>query len=333
MQYTTRIANRAEWAQLLEASESDYSLSQTYEFGEAVANAYDEYSYEPRILELEGGVTLLFPLMRIRRRPGFIRSFEAMPFCLNGSPISVSGALTPEQLSTAVNSLRADSVRINLGGLDDLASGSTNRRTSLGELRESLYFIQMLNLAGGFDDVWTRCFSGKVRQQCRMAERKGVEISTSNTLDDFDDFYSIYARASALWGYEVPPYPRALFHSLSSLAGSGVELKMAKVEGRSVAGILLLHGRRTTFGWIGAMLKEYARYHLTVALFRSIIGDACRRGMAWYDFGAYGKLDSVRGHKERYGAQEYSRRSFVYTSLSYRGVERLKKLVAAGVLT
>jgi len=328
MNYKVRLADPVEWARLLESTESDYSLSQTYEFGDALTRAYDEYSYEPRIFEFSDGLTLLFPLIRIRRRPGFLRCFEAMPFSLNGNPLAIGEALTAEHLTAAVRSLRAHSIRINLGSSDQLPLKSANDRKEPYGLEGAGYFVQMLSLEDGFNQVWTNCFSSKVRQQCRMSERKGVEIYSSTGLGDFEDFYSIYANATKGWGYQTPPYPLALFRAMATLAGNGIELKLARVEGRNVAGVLLLHGRRATFGWIGAMRKEFARYHPTVALFRSVISDACGRGMDWYDFGAYGKLDSVREHKERYGAREFCRQVFISTTQSYRLVEQLKKVVA-----
>src|SRR3989442_5641770 len=98
MQCTTRNASRAEWAELLKASGSDYSLSQTYEFGEALAKAYSEYSYEPRIFQFDDGLTLLLPLVRSISRLKFLRCFQAMPFSLNGAPICVGGNLKSKHL-------------------------------------------------------------------------------------------------------------------------------------------------------------------------------------------------------------------------------------------
>jgi len=326
MNYKLRIANQAEWSQFLELSDVDYSLSQTYEFGEALAEAYGEYSYEPRIFEFDDGTTMLLPLVNVRRRLSFLRFFESMPLSLNGAPIPIGGYLTAEHLQTAIRSLRADSISLNTSGSSSILSdGALIKR-----LKTSEASTHILDLGRGFDYVWTNRFKGKTRNQCRSAERRGVRVCDGQTADDFETYYAMYTASTVRWGLAAPTYPLALFRSLSKLYDIGVELKIAFVDDRAVAGVLLFHGRRTTLYWGSAMLKEYGNYSPVNALLQSAIYSSCRRGMEWFDFGASGKLDSVRAFKEGFGGKKRTYRNYAGSTLRYRVITGARRAWLSG---
>ncbi|MEK6303071.1 MAG: GNAT family N-acetyltransferase [Acidobacteriota bacterium] len=189
----------------------------------------------------------------------------------------------------------------------------------------------ILSLAGGFESVWTNRFAGKVRNQCRAAERRGVEIRVGKGAADFEAYYPIYMASVSRWGRDATSYPLGLFRALAKLAGKGVELKLAMVEGRVVGGVLLLHGRRNTLYWGSAMLKEYSRYSPMNAVLRSAIEEACEKRMEWFDFGASDKLDSVRTFKESFGALPRSYKNYALTTPRCRAIMQLRKALAAVV--
>jgi hypothetical protein len=320
-----RLASRAEWAELLELSGADYTLSETYEFGEAMSRAYSEYSYQPCVFEFAGGVTMALPLVQVKRRPGFLRCFEAMPLSLSGAPISVTGDLTSDHWLAALGSLESDSIYVNAGSVRRLPAGSWTQR---GEFVTQDCVTHVLDLSRGFDQIWTSSFSGKVRNQCRAAERKGVEVHAAASPEDFETYYSIYVSSTERWGYGSPPYPPALFRSLAGLQSEGVELKLARVNGQAVAGILLFRGRRTTLYWSGAMLKDFGSYNPNNALLRSAIEEACSRGETAFDFGGSGSLDSVRAFKESFGARPVIYQNAVFTTSRYRLMTRARIALA-----
>ena len=292
-----RAATATEWNRLLREGPADYALAHTFDFGRAIASAYPGYTFEPLVGEFEDGTIVLWPLVRIQGKLEFLRRFEAMPLSLNGFPITARGELTSRHLSALISGLRADSLELSSGALDDpptaLAAGRwTVRRCT----------THVLDLRGGWGEVWERRFSKKARNQCRMAWKKGVSVRTAQGMADFEGYYETYCDSTRRWGYTHPPYPMALFQALAGIVDSGVELKLGQVDGRTVAGIVLMHGRRSTLYWSGAMLKEAAMHSVNNALLEVAVREACERGEAIFDFGASGELDSVREFKEGFGA-------------------------------
>lgn len=292
-----RPATATEWDVLLRGSPADYALAHTFEFGRAIASAYPGYTFEPRLGEFEDGTIVLWPLVRLHGKLWFLRRFEAMPLSLNGLPVVARGELTSRHLSALISALRADSLELNSGALDN---APTALPTGTWEVRKAVTHV--LDLRGGWDAVWETRFSNKVRNQCRMAWKKGVAVRVARGGGDFESYYQIYCDSTRRWGYTHPPYPVALFQALAGISGPGVELKLGLVDGQPIAGIMLMRGRRSTLYWSGAMLKEAASYSVNNALVEVAVREACERGDALFDFGASGELDSVRLFKERFGA-------------------------------
>src|SRR5262249_28424628 len=226
LRYKTWLATQRESQEFLERSTTDYTLSQTARLGEAIARAFDEYTYEPRFFEFDDGLTILLPLVRARRRPRMLRCFEAMPFSLNGMFTSDATCLTRDHLRAVVDWLRPDVLQLNTG-----ATSVTGRNVphfdGLFEPIDSSSHI--LELDEGMQAIWTRRFSSKVRNQCRLAVRKGVQVRTATRPEEFDTYYSIYEAATIQWGYQTAPYPDTLFREIGTLVGQGVELKLAYV--------------------------------------------------------------------------------------------------------
>jgi CelD/BcsL family acetyltransferase involved in cellulose biosynthesis len=316
-------ASADECIELLEASEGDYTFSQTPRFGEAVARAFSEYTFEPWMFDFSDGRRVLLPLVRVRRRPSRLRCFEGAPFGLNAAPIVIGGPLDRRHVVALLDRLRPDMLRINTGA-------TVEDPWSAAEVTEIFDAIQssshVLELEGGMEKIWGERFTSKVRNQCRSAVRKGVEVRQATGPKDFESYYAIYASATRGWGFASPPYPPNLFRELAGLLGHGVELKLAFFLGRAIAGILLLHGRWSTLYWGAAMLKEFGNYSPHNALLRTAIEDACQRGMKHFDFGSSGPLESVRGFKESFGARPVRYWNYAFASSRYRLLARLKNL-------
>ncbi len=322
-------ATSGEWTQLLSQTESDYALSQTFEFGATLGQAYPEYAHEPQIAEFSNGARVLLPLVRVQSR--LFRVFEAMPLSLNGLPIGINASVA--QISAALNSISADVLRVSGGALSEAPPEiSPAMERSMGE-------THVLDLSVGFDEIWTNNFGSKVRNQCRAAIKKGVETFEAQTPAEFDDYYEIYVKNCARWGYDAPPYPRALFRELCELRrqnnGEGVQLQLARVEDETVAGVLLFHGRRSVLYWSGGMKREFSSLSPNNALLEVVIRQACECGHRLFDFGASGPLDSVRKFKESFGAQTvnfpiWSRQSARY-GLVQRARATLKRAPATEV--
>jgi lipid II:glycine glycyltransferase (peptidoglycan interpeptide bridge formation enzyme) len=219
--------------------------------------------------------------------------------------------------------LEPDTLRINTGATIE---GPWPVTEAAGIFEPTECSSHVLELEGGMERIWANRFTAKVRNQCRSAMRKGVEVRQATGRNDFESYYAIYASAAQGWGYAFPPYPTSLFRELAALRGQGVDLKLACLSGRPIAGVLLLHGRSSTLYWSAAMLKEFASYSPHNALLHAAIEDACRAGMKQFDFGSSGALESVRAFKESFGARPVKYWNYAFTSSRFRLLARLKDL-------
>ncbi len=290
------MATAEEWSQLLAQSAGDWALSQTFEFGAAISRAYPSYSHAAQTAEFADGARVLIPLVSVQSR--LFRVFESMPLSLNGLPIGINASAA--QIGAALNAINADVLNVSGGALAQSPGEiAPAMQRSTGE-------THVLDLTLGWDEIWKTKFDSKVRNQCRAAIKKGVETFEATTPAEFDAYYAIYVENCARWGYDAPPYPRALFRELCGLqrksGGDGVQLQLARVEGEVVAGVLLFHGRRSVLYWSGGMKREFSSLSPNNALLETVIREACKKGVELFDFGASGPLDSVRKFKESFGA-------------------------------
>lgn len=308
-----RPAAAGEWHESLQSGSADYALAHTFAFGEAIAKVYPEYAFTPQIAEFSDGVRALWPLVKQDSKLKFLRQYEAMPPSLNGMPIATQGALSSEHCAALLKTLGADRMQLNGGVLD-----SAPLRLPAGDWEIKDLETHVLDVREGWDAVWQSKFNDKVRNQCRTAWKKGVEVKVAGSTADFETYYEIYADSTRRWGYAKPPYPPELFAAFASLNGRGVELKLGIVNGQAIAGIMLLHGRRSTLYWSGAMLKEFASYSANNGLLEVAIREACERGAANFDFGASGELESVRKFKEQFGAAPVPYQSLSLQSGRYK---------------
>ena len=316
----TTLAGPNAAAEICAASGQDYALSQTFDFGAELQAAFPEFHYEPRIIVLPDSTPAFLPLMRLRRRPAWLTAYESMPLSLQGGPI-VAGYAEADWVARALGQLRGNSIAIH-GLREDVAA-----RLPPSRIRTT--HTHVLALDSGFEQIWSQRFERKTRSQCRVARKKGVVVHTARSSSDMDDYYRLYAASASRWGYAAPPHSRALFDALSRLFGRGVEVKIASVSGQAVAGVVLLHGRRSTLYWSGAFLKEHSTYCAPNALLEEAIREAIERGNAHFDFGSSGALAGVRQFKEGFGAQETKRFSYERADAIWHAASLLRRLLWA----
>jgi hypothetical protein len=299
-----------EWDAAIEAAGKPYRFSHRAGAGRAFEAVYDEYRFEPYRVEYRDGTTLLVPLVRVERRTRDLTMLLGMPLGLEGTPIATAGTPGSEHVHGLFEALGGRGLLALHGG----ASGSPPGAAG------SVFETHVLDLRPGFEWLWENAFSSKNRNSCRKAERAGVEVTRAT---DVDAYYDLYAAASLGWGYDEPPYPRAL---LGALVDSGdAELWLGRLEGEPVAGALLLQGSEDLLYWSGAVAAEHRTLAPGNAVIRTAIASACERGVAYFDFGASTGLPGVSAFKESFGAAEVTYRNVELSSRGYRAAARLRK--------
>jgi hypothetical protein len=303
------------WDAAIAAAGAPYRFSHRAGAGAAFAAAYPEYSYEPYRVEYEDGVTLLFPLVRVGRRLSALTMMLGMPLGLEGRPLVVQGELQSGHLRGLFAALEGCGRLIVHGG-----AGGPLTMDGAGEQASS----HVLQLAPGFEALWEQSFSSKNRNSTRKAEKAGVEVGLAN---DAGTYHDLYAAASRAWGYDDPPYPRAL---LDALLDSGhAELWLGSLEGTPIAGAFLLRGSHDIFYWSGAVASEHRTLAPGNAVIKAAIESACERGIDYFDFGASTGLPGVSAFKESFGAVEVRYGTVDLRSRQYRAAEAGQRLLTA----
>ncbi len=175
----------------------------------------------------------------------------------------------------------------------------------------------VLDLAGGFDNVWEKQFAGKVRTAVRKAEKSQLEAECDTTGKLVPVFYDLWQRSIARWAQQQhePLWlsrwrnqhrdPISKFQRMAEYLGSAFQIWVARLDGQPVAAIMVLQGTNAHYTR-GAMDKELATpVRANDLLHKLAIEDACRAGCRYYHMGETGSSDTLAQFKKGFGAEMY----------------------------
>lgn len=311
---TARLA-ADEWDAAISATGHPFRFSHRSAAGEALQTAYPSYAYEPRRVDYDDGTSLLIPLVRVNRRLGTLTMLLAMPLGLEGAPLTRSGVGTGAHL-------RAFFKALDGCGRLDVVGGAGGSPPDGG--RRSTGSTHVLDLAPGYESIWTDSFPAKTRNMCRKAQRSGLVVGRGAGAPDLKEYLRLYHASTVEWGYSQPPHPDELFAAL--LASDHAELWLARVEEEVVGGALMLRGSHDLLYWSGAMDRNFRHVAPSNAIIRTVIEDACTRGIAYLDFGASTGLSGVEAFKRSFGARPREYTSVSFSTWTHRQLERLTPL-------
>lgn len=299
-----------QWDAALAATRSPFRFSHRSAAGRAFEHAFSSHTFRPCRVRYSDGVTALFPLVRVARHLRPLGMALGMPLGLEGTPLAVSGSLSSGHIRRLFEVLEEGLLQVNGG-----AGGSPP------EIGESVVgTTHLLDTRRDFETVWRNSFTDKTRNMCRKAERAGVVAAQESNPEGAEAYYALYTEGSRRWGYSEPPYPRAL---VESFVGSGfAELWLARLDGRPVAGALLLRGSHDLLYWSGAMDRNHRSVAPSNAVVRAALESACQSQIDYFDFGASGELSGVESFKRSFGASPCSYGNSCLSSWSHRQLER-----------
>jgi hypothetical protein len=172
----------------------------------------------------------------------------------------------------------------------------------------------VLDLAGGFDEIWTKRFSPGTRHRVRRAERAGLEIECGASERLIAEFHMLLRRSFdrfarrqhepailARWR-GLSRDPEEKFLTLAVCMGSVFRLWVARLRGEPAAAILVLIDREAHYTR-AAMNHELAAPTYANYLLQSLaIREACEAGCGHYHMGETGNSESLSQFKEHFGA-------------------------------
>lgn len=276
--------------------------------------ASGRYKDVSRLYEFGSGQRIVLPLARRRVLPGRTAVTESWPspWAFAG-PISQDGQVTDAEAAAVLADLAASTmlaVRVKLRhDADDawLAAASQFEVEPIADW--------VLDLRGGFGDVWERKFGSSVRRAVRKAERSGLDVEVDQSGRLLGVFHDLYQKSVLRWAAlqhapvwltrmrlagETAP---ARMELMAKCFGPDLATWVARSNGEPVAAIVTIRsGAYTKYLW-GAMEKEHAGLvRAPDLLHRLAIEEACQKGYRFYDFGGARPESSLGAYKKKFGA-------------------------------
>ena len=268
-----------------------------------------------RLYETADGRRLVLPLLR-RSFFGRAMAFEASnpPHCGVGGLLAPEGACAEEIAAVfddlAPRHVLSQSVWPNPLLASTWVAAAPARATAIPRR------AHLLDLEGGWEQVWSKRFQGSKRSSTRRAERLGVTVECGTSGRLVPEFYRLLEQAAARWArLQHEPYwlairrlkhrdPLEKFEAIGRLLGERCRIWLARVDGQPAAAIVVIQGSNAYY-FRGAMDEEMAKYRASDLIQRIAIEDACRAGCRYYYMGDSGWSASLAQFKERFGAQAY----------------------------
>lgn len=301
-------------------SGQDLMASQSLAWRDAVF-ANGTYKDLSLLYEFSSGQRILVPMARRRVRTPVEPVAASWPrhWIYPGGPISLGGPVTPDQASAILKHVaRLDTfgAEIHLSHISDPVWLHEAHNLGFRVRQEPTY---VLDLAGGFDEVWENRFRSNVRTGVRKAERSGIDVEIDRSGRYFGVYYDFYIQSVERWSgtMHVPLWfakwhvtratPRSTLDIVAERFGENCTTWVARSKGEPVAAIIVLQAGPYAMYWKGAMDKALASpLRANHLLHKLAIEQACRDGCQFYDMGRADPGGSLAGFKEKLGATLHS---------------------------
>jgi Acetyltransferase (GNAT) domain len=341
-----RPAPRQAWREVL-AADPGAQITQTPEWFEATLGSMRAVDVS-RLYVLPDGRHLVLPLLRRSPLPG-IAVDES---CAYGDLLAAGGVRAGDVAAVWADLLRKDRaarIRLNThyGNADRWEAGRPAGATPL------VRHVHVLDLDGGFPEVWAKRFDQSARRSVRKAERSDVTVERDTAGRLTPVFYDLYrawledrARESGMppWAAEKAVAgqrePLEYYQDVAAKLGEACRLWVAWHAGEPVAATISLVHRDHAMYWRGYSRKELASPVRANHLLQKLaIEDACAAGCRSYSMGQSnragrhsGGVASLERFKEGLGAAPRPVLEYLIDRLPLRRLADLKHRAEAGAL-
>ncbi len=251
--------------------------------------------------EPQGTMRGILPLVAFRSRPLGRTRLVSMPFLDAAGPLAESESTE----AALVEAARRHALEIGAQGLElrQLLPASADAEDDA--LPEGLEATDRVNLSMPLEkDAETQwaAVRAKVRNQCRKAEREGLEILPGSALELLDAFYAPFCINMRDLG--SPVHARRFFEAAAQHFGERMRIVVTGLEGRPVGGLVALHyGTRVTIPWASTLRSERKRCPNN-QIYWEAIRWATEVGATRLDFGRSPRDAGTWRFKKGWGAEE-----------------------------
>jgi GNAT acetyltransferase-like protein len=267
-----------------------------------------------RSYKFADGAQALLPLYRPRFRPKQLSVLSSPPPSWGFGGLLSDAPLGTGHVSAVLQDLASSpyaAVKIRPNPLHDrLWSDAANYSGWTSVPRNA----HILDLSGGFNEVWQNRFPGKTRSKVRRAQKAGITVSSGQSENLIADFDHLFRKSVQRWALKQNEFswlanararlrdPKAKFFAMANNARSVFTVWIAYLQDKPVAGIVVLMGNNAHYTR-GAMDQSligntYANY----LLHSMAIEAACETGCLHYHMGETGDSQSLAQFKSGFGA-------------------------------
>ena len=309
---------RAVWESLLR-SDQNALVSQSLPWRDALF-ASGRYQDASLLYEFPSGRQVVLPFARHGLQPSWGARLTSWPRGWEvGGPITPGGPVSPDEAAAVFADVLGQGTLMTAIKLRHDAD-----RVWLSEARQfgvDKFSYWVLDLAGGFGQVWQHKFRGTARTAIRKAERSGLDVEVDRSGKLLHVVHELHEKSIARWAAmqqaplwatrrrmnrDCPASPDRLA-LVAGHFGEQCTTWVARSKGQPVAAIIVLRSGAYAKYWRGAMDKELATpVRANELLHRLAIEEACRDGYRFYDMGGAEPGSSLAGFKEKLGTTVHS---------------------------
>ncbi len=198
--------------------------------------------------------------------------------------------------------------------------------------------VHILDLAGGYDQVWDR-YSSDTRKMIRRAERAGVVVERGNSAHLIEAFHELYdrwlvERARRLHRPVVMQRwsgrrnePPARLGLLARRLGDRCQLWVASVDDRPAAALVTFIDGTLAVNWRSTMDRDRTgKTQANYLLQAQAIEHASRAGCGLFHMGESGGVSGIEEFKEHFGAVKHPYLEYTFGGSS-GSTSHLRRLV------
>lgn len=277
-------------------SDPDALVTQSLEWRDAVM-AGGHFIDESRLYELPDGQQIIVPLARPRWQPRRAAYVSSWPRRWSvGGPVSRYGRIDPAHASFVL----ADVARLGALGsqifLPYTAHANWLHAAGPSRVEEMSYFV--VDLSGGFAEIWAHRFRSSARNCIRRAERSHLDVEVDRTgklLGTYRDLFerTLSARAAKqgvpMWlarrrFRQVNPVSHEQLTAVARAFRERCVVWVARERGNPIAALIVLHAGSRALAWRSAKVhRPGTPVYATELLHRLAIEDACEKQLRFYD--------------------------------------------------
>ena len=302
---------RGTWTEVL-ARDPNATIYQTPQWFDAARRLTGGQDVS-RLYTTEDGRRLLLPLLRNRPIPRVFLD-ASYPGRLGSGGILADGGLRRSDVQLVLADLAhspAVSTRMKANhDVADLWEAGLVAPASLTRFR-----VEVVDLDGGFPQVWKSRFRDSARKNARKAERSGLTVERDQNGRLVPELYDIYLHwtleraassgipASVAVRLARRREPRPMFEELATSLGAASRIWVARHEGEPIAALMtLVHGDHAVSFRGYSKKVPTSQTRANNLLYKLAIEDACESGCRFFSMGESSGVAGLERFKQTLGA-------------------------------